>query len=223
MRAVSRILHHCHQARSMRSLWLLHEIGLEFELVTHAFGPELYTPEYQKVHPLSRVPCFVDGEIRLFESGAICEYLCEQYDPGLLWRWPGHEERAEWLQWLHYAETIAVHVANLTQQHIVIREDKDRSPLVMKLEARRLAKALALIEAALEGRRYLLSSGFSAVDTGVGYSVYAAQHFVDLERFPNVAGYLQRSSGRAAFRKALPPEGATHLYRKPFYAEPGTG
>lgn len=207
----------------MRSLWLLHEIGLEFELVVHPFGPELYEAAYQKIHPLSRVPSFIDGDIKLFESGAICEYLCEQYDPGLLWRWPGHEERAEWLQWLHYAETIAVHVAALTQQHIVIWEDKDRSPLIMKLEARRLAKAIAVVDAALEGRRYLLSGGFSAVDTGVGYSLYAAQHFVDLARFPNVEAYMKHNSGRAAFRKALPPEGEQLLYRRPFYAEPGGG
>ncbi len=219
---MSRILHHCHQARSMRSLWLLHEIGLDFELVTHPFGPDLYKPEYLRQHPLGRVPSFTDGAITLFESGAICEYLCEQYDPGMLWRWPGHEERAEWLQWLHYAETIAVHVANLTQQHIVIWEDKDRSPLVMKLEARRLAKAIAVVEAALEGRRYLLSSGFSAVDTGVGYSIYAAQHFTDLSAFPNVAAYLAHIEGRAAFRKALPPPDATLLYARPFYAEPGS-
>ncbi len=216
------VLHHVHQARSMRSLWLLNEIGIPFETVVHPFGKALRDPEYLAVHPLGRVPCMIDGEITLFESGAICEYLCEQYDPGMLWRWPGHVDRPAWLQWLHYAETIAVHVANLTQQHIAIYEDKDRSPLVMKLETRRLEKALEVVDRALEGQPYLLRSGFSAVDTGVGYSVYAAQHFVRLEVFPNVAAYLKRISGRAAFRASLPPEGARLIYTRPFYAAPQT-
>lgn len=213
-------LHHCHQSRSMRSLWLLHEIGIAFDVVEHGFGPALRDPDYLALHPLGRVPVLTDGALTLFESGAICEYLCEQYDPGMLWRWPGHEERAEWLQWLHYAETVAVHLANLTQQHIVIRDDKDRSPLVMKLEARRLEKALGVIDVALRDRQYLLRGGFSAVDTGVGYSAHTARHFVDLTAFPDLARYLERIGGRAAFRRSLPPDGTVGIYAKPFYAVP---
>lgn len=220
---MSLALHHCHQARSMRSLWLLHEIGLDFELVIHAFGPDLRAPDYLARHPLGRVPCLEDGALVLMESGAICEYLCETYASGPLWRAPGHPERAPWLQWLHYAETVATHVAALTQQHIVIHEDKDRSPLVMKLEARRLAKAFGVIEAALGDQGYILGSEFSAVDTALGYSLYAGQHFAKLEYFPKLAGYLDRMSRRSAFAAALPPEGAALIYAKPFYAEPGQG
>ncbi|WP_284154686.1 glutathione S-transferase family protein [Algicella marina] len=206
----------------MRSLWLLHELELAFDLVVHPFGPDLYTPEYRSIHPLGRVPCLVDGDVTLFESGAIAEYLCETYArQGSLWRSPGSPDRAAWLQWLHYAETIAVHVANLTQQHIVIWEDAQRSPMVMKLEARRLAKALAVVEKALAGRDWMLPSGFSAVDTGIGYSVYAAQHFCDISSLPNIRAYLDRCALRPAFASALPPDDAPRLYARPFYAEPG--
>ncbi len=160
----------------------------------------------------------IDGDVVLFESGAICEHLCEQYDPGLLWRWPGHVDRPAWLNWLHYAETVAVLCATLTQQHIVIRNPADRSPLVIKLETLRLGKALGVVERALEGQPYLLSGGFSAVDTAIGYSVYVARHFVDLDPFPNLAAYMGRIEGRAAFRAALPPEVAARIYARPFYA-----
>lgn len=211
-------LHHVHQSRSMRSLWLLHELGLDFELVIHPFGRALRAPEYLAIHPLGRVPCLeIDGRV-LFESGAICEYLCETRDPRGLWRPPGDAERADWLQYLHYAETIAAHVANLTQQHVVIREDADRSALVMKLEVRRLEKALGVLDTLLEGQDYLLQSGFSAVDTAIGYSVYAARHFTRLDRFPAVSRYYRRLSARPAFARSLPdPARDTLLYRKDFY------
>lgn len=198
----------------------MHEIGRPFDLVVHGFDKSLRAPDYLGLHPLGRVPCLLDGPVRLFESGAICEYLCEQYDPGLLWRWPGHEERPDWLNWLHFAETMASHCAALTQQHIVIRDDADRSSLVMWLEAKRLAKALGVLEAALEGRDHLLAGGFSAVDTGVGYSVDVARRFVDLADFPRVAGYHQRLSGRRAFRASLPEADAPRIYQHTFYPPP---
>lgn len=204
----------------MRSLWLLHEIGVPFEVVQHDFGPALRDPAYLAVHPLGRVPALSDGPNLLFESGAICEYLCEQYDPGMLWRWPGHAERASWLNWLHFAETMGQHLAALTQAHLMIQPPEARPAIVMKLESRRLAKTLDVLESALQGRDYLLSGGFSAVDTGIGYSLYIAQHFVPLDVHPNVAAYLARLQKRAAWRKSLPQEGDPLIYSRPFYAAP---
>ncbi|MEQ8493583.1 MAG: glutathione S-transferase N-terminal domain-containing protein, partial [Gammaproteobacteria bacterium] len=148
-------LYHCAGARSQRTHWLLHELGLEFELVTLPFSMAgLRTPAYLAISPLGRVPCLVDGPLTLIESGAICQYLCETYDDGTLHRGPGHAERTAWLQWLHYAETIAVHAAALVQQRVFIAP-ADRSPVVQKLESRRLHKALEVIEGVLDEQDYL--------------------------------------------------------------------
>lgn len=216
------VLHHCPQSRSMRSLWLLHEIGVPFDVVTYAFGPDLGEPDHRALSPLGRVPALRDGDVVLSESGAICEYLCEQYDPGMLWRWPGHAERAAWLQWLHFTETMGQHLANLTQAHIAIRPPEARPQIIMKLEARRLEKTLELVDSALETRPYLLAGGFSAVDTGIGTNLYIAQHFVDLSRYPALSAYFDRIRGRAAFRKSCPDAGDPRIYTRPFYAVPAT-
>ena len=202
----------------MRSLWLLHELGVPFDLVIHEFGTELRSEGYLRKHPLGRVPCLEVDQRVLFETGAITEYLCETVGQEL-WRAIGHPERMDWLQWLHYAETVAVHGAALTQQHIVIYEDKDRSPLLMKLEARRLEKTLEVLDAHLQGREHLLDT-FSAVDISVGYSVYVAQHFVDLAQFVALSDWFERLQARAAFQKSLPPEGAAIIYRRAFYPVP---
>lgn len=187
----------------MRSLWLLLELGVEFELKAMPFDLAVLRDEaYLAVHPLGRVPCLIDGEQVIFESGAICEWLCECHDDGVLGRPPGHAERAEWLQWLHYAETVAVHVATLVQQTVFIKPE-DRSEVVRKIETRRLEKALEVLDARLAERDYLLSSGFSAVDTNVGYSVHIAGRFVELARYPNLAAYHERLAHRPAFLAAL--------------------
>ncbi len=193
-------LYHCDGARSFRSLWLLNELELPYELVTMPFDPrKLRVPEYLAISPLGRVPALVDGDVTLFESGAICQYLCETYDrEARLWRRPGDPERNEWLQWLHYAETAAVHGASLVQQNVIIAE-ADRSPVVLKLESRRLEKAFGVLEDHLQDREYLLRSGFSAVDTSVDYSVHLGQNFVSLAPFPALAAYYERCSKRPAF------------------------
>ncbi|MEM8872285.1 MAG: glutathione S-transferase family protein [Pseudomonadota bacterium] len=218
------VLHHSPMTRSVRSLWLLHEIGVPFEVVPHAFGPALRAPDYLEIAPLGRVPLLEDGppeaRIRISESGAICEYLCEQYDPGMLWRWPGHVDRAEWLQWLHFAETMGQHLAALTQAHIMIQPPEVRPAIVMKLEAKRLEKTLGVLQHKLEKQDYLLPGGFSAVDTGIGWSVHFARFFADLEAFPAVSAYHTRLAGRAAFRKSVPEPLEDTFLTQPFYAVP---
>jgi glutathione S-transferase len=200
-------LYHCPETRSMRSLWLLNELKVAFELIEMPFDLSVMrSAEYLSVHPLGRVPCLVDEDFRLFESGAIAEYLCECYPDCGLGRLAGNPERYEWLQWIHFGETIAVHAASLVQQRFFIAS-ADRSAVVAKLEGRRLEKAVQVLEPSLTDREYLLRSGFSAADIGVGYSLHLADRLVDLKKIPAVYSYLGRLRERAAFRASL-PEGA---------------
>lgn len=206
---MSTILYHCHEARSMRSLWLLNELELEFELIVMPFDVKtLRSKEYLAISPLGRVPCLVDEDQVLFESGAIAQYLCETYDPDGLGRSPGNPERPEWLQWIHFSETMAVHGASLVQQNIIITNEADRSPLVQKLEKRRLEKAVEVIDRKVSGSNYLLKGGFSAADIAVGYSLHLARLWMDLEIFNRASAYYQGLSERVAFKASLPKSSA---------------
>jgi glutathione S-transferase len=212
-------LHHCPQTRSMRTLWLLHELDVEFHVKLHAFDNSLRAPEYLSLSPAGRVPALeIDGE-RMFETGAITQYLCERFSPDRLGRSAASPNRMAWLVWVHFAETISQHVAALTQQHIVLREDHMRSPIVMKLEAARIAKCYDALEARLstpiENRDYMLTSGFSAADISVGQAVYMSQYFVKLDGHPAVAEWYERITERAGFVKSMPENGG--LYRRDFY------
>jgi len=217
---MTRRLHHGWESRSTRTLALLYEMGLEFDLVVHSFRKSLYNADYRKLSPAGRVPALEDGDVTIFETGAITEYLVTTYPECGLGRAVGDPEHWDWVQWLHFAETIGQHLATLTQHHVVLREDWMRSATVMKYETTRLGRTLGVLDAALAGRDYLLASGFSAIDTNIGYSVYGAGHFVKLEGYPNVARYAARLMARPAFQRALPPDGAERLYQKPFYELP---
>lgn len=214
-------LHHCHETRSMRSLWLLHELELEFALQVHPFDKSLRAPQYLGLNPAGRVPALeIDGEI-MFESGAIAELLCERYSPDGLGRSTASPDRPDWLTWLHFAETLSQHTAALTQQHIMLYDDSMRSPIIMRLEAARLAKCFAAIEARLstpvENRDYLLTSGFSAADIGCGQAVYMGRHFVRTEDYPELHKWYERITERPAFRQSLPGPQDMRLYAREFY------
>ena len=211
-------LHHCPQTRSMRSLWLLHEIGVDFEVVLHGFDKSLRDPNYLAVSAAGRVPALeIDGQ-SLFETGAITQLLCERYSPDHMGRAVDHPERKDWLVWVHFSETLSQHTAALTQQHVALREDHMRSPIVMKLEAARVGKCYDAIEARLAevGGEALLASGFSAADVSVGQAVYMSRYFVTLEHHPLLADWYAQISARAGFQRAL-PENGTGIYQKGFY------
>jgi glutathione S-transferase len=213
-------LHHCPQTRSMRTLWLLNELDEPYRLVVHPFDRSLRRPEFLSLSPAGRVPALeIDGE-RMFETGAITEYLCERYSPERLGRGVTSLDRMAWLVWVHFAETISQHAAALTQQHVMLYEDHMRSPVVMKLEAALLKKCYDAIEARLstplENRDYLLTSGFSAADISVGQAVYMARHFASLDDHPETAFWFDRITERESFKASL-PESDSGIYDKDFY------
>ena len=213
-------LYHAHQSRSMRVLWLLEELGVPYQLVLRPFDKSLRAAEYLAVHPAGRVPALeIDGEV-IWESGAIIQILCERFPERGLGRAPGEVDRPDWLIWLHFAETISQHTAALTQQHVMLYEDQMRSPVVMKLEAKRLEKCYAAIEARLstpvENRDYLLTSGFSAADVAVGQAVYMGTHYARLDPFPETREWYARIAERPAFRASLPGDGE-RLFPREFY------
>jgi len=214
-------LYHAAQSRSFRILWLLEEIGLKYELIhMDFFDGTMRSPEYLSLSPAGRVPALeVDGKV-IFESGAIAEYLVETRPETGLGRTLGAKDRVKYLEWLHFAETIGQHLAALTQQHIVLRDDWMRSPVLMRLEAKRLEKALGVVEQVISKRDYLLEGGYSAVDVLVGYGVILAQRFVREEGFPGVNAYRTRLAARPAYQRAVQADGQATIYLNEFYEAP---
>ncbi|SIQ06972.1 glutathione S-transferase [Paracoccus thiocyanatus] len=212
-------LWHVPLSRSMRILWLLEEIGCDYDLrLMDLADGSTRRPPYDAIHPVGRVPALRDGATTIHESGAMTEWLCETRAPHL-WRAPGSPGRLGWLDWLHFGETLGQHLANLTQQHVFLRQESQRSAILMRLEAARLSRALRLVEACVADSDWLLSE-FSGVDCQVGYSVWIASRFVSYADRPALAAYRDRCAARPAFRRSLPGPGTALLYTRDFYEVP---
>jgi glutathione S-transferase len=214
-------LHAVPGSRSFRVHWLLAEMGLEPEIENYRIGDgSLGTDEFRDVNPAGRVPALEIDGITLIESGAIVEYLCETRPEHGLGRLPGDAERAEFLVWLHYAETVATLIQNLNLQQVFLPDPAMRSPTVIGLETRRLATVLKPLERRVSAQDYLLASGFSAVDVMFGFGVEAAFHYIHAEKFPALEAYHARLAARPAFGTALAAQGPDTIYKQDFYEVP---
>ena len=100
------IVHHLNNSRSQRVLWLLEELGIEYEIKRYQRDQKtmLAPPELRQVHPLGKSPVVTDGDLTLAESGAIIEYIVERYGNGRLVPAAGTPEKLRYNYWLHYAE-----------------------------------------------------------------------------------------------------------------------
>ena len=194
-------LHHAPNSRAGRIVWLLEELGLEYELNRMDFHPkDLKSDEHRQRHPLGRVPVLDDDDVRIFESGAIVEYLVARHSDGAL-RPPVESPLfPEYLQWLHYCEGMIMPPVNtIVVQTILLppeRQNKEALGQAKKL----LARAVQPVDEALQGRDYMLGD-FSAVDIMIGHACYMSRRLGCVgEELANLNAYLDRVEGRAAFQ-----------------------
>ena len=197
-------LYHSPRTRSLRVLWLLEELGIPYELRTLAFTSEsLKNPDYLRVHPLGKVPSIEDGDVHMFESGAIVEYLVEKYGNGRLAPPPATPARAAYLQWIHFAEGTAMPPISEMAQHTMFKPETERIAAVIPDAQARIQNWLSSVEPALSGRDYLCGSEFTAADVMMGYSLLLTKWFNMVGDRPNVSAYLGRLEARPALQKAL--------------------
>lgn len=194
-------LFHAPRTRSLRIVWLLEELGVPYELATVGFAPPA-RPFSQRT-PTGKFPTLEDGEVTMFESGAIAEYILERYGNGRLAPPAGTPARGAFLQWMHFAEGAFVPFGNLAW-HMLFKHDAEQIPDVME-DYRGWGRAhLRVLEDALAGKTYLLGDEFSAADAMMGYTVVCVRWFGLLgDEYPNLNAYMDRLEARPAFRKAL--------------------
>ena len=97
-------LYHCSDSRSLRPLWALEEMGLDYELINMEFPPRATYPGYLDLNPMGTVPTFTDGEMVMTESSGICQYLADKYGPTPLSVTVDEPEYGEYLNWLYRSD-----------------------------------------------------------------------------------------------------------------------
>ena len=198
-------LYHAPKTRSVRVLWLLEELGLPYDLVVMPFTQEaLKSAEFLRVNPCGALPAIEDGDVTMFESGAILEYLLERYGGGRLAPPVGSPARARYLQWFHFGEASLLPPLGDIAQHAFFRPEAERIPAMVVDGRRRALARLDVLEQALAGSSHLCGEAFTAADIMVGYGVALTRLLgVLADGHPQAAAYLARLEARPAFRKAF--------------------
>src|SRR5262245_10592009 len=196
-------LYHSPLLRSMRIYWLLEELEIPFRVET-LVQTSLKSPAYLKVHPLGKIPAIQDGDLTMFESGAILEYILEKYGNGRLAPPPGASGRATFLQWVHFAEATALPPIADFIDHTFFRPEAERVPAVVAYSRTRAAAVLDMLEQVLVGKQYLLGAEFTAADIMMGITLLGAKwHSLLTDAHPNVRTYIERLEQRPALEKAM--------------------
>jgi glutathione S-transferase len=196
-------IHHARRARSVRVIWLLEELGVAYEIEPLEFKREkLQSPDYLKLHPLGQVPVVQDGDLTIFESGAIVEYLLEKYGEGRLAPAPGTRQRGQYLQWFHFGEAgLARHVSEIVRHRF--GNESERIPEIVTASRERLRETLAVVERALEGQSYVLGAHLTAADIMIAYGIVIAKIIGELPAdLPNITAYVGRLKERTAYQRA---------------------
>jgi hypothetical protein len=147
-------LYHCREARSLRPLWALEEMGIPYEPILLPFPPRAHAREYLDINPIGTIPFIADGEVRMTESTAICLYLATRYGPTDLTLSPDEKDYPQFLNWLFYSD------ATLTfPQTIVLRYQHSKYPRTGLSGRRRIMKGGSTAGSRRSSQRWRTGSG----------------------------------------------------------------
>jgi glutathione S-transferase len=221
------VVHHLNNSRSQRVLWLLEELGVEYEIKRYQRDAKtmLAPPELRAVHALGKSPVIEDGGQTLAESGAIVEYLAERYGEGRLTPAAGTPEHLRYRYWMHFAEGTA-------QPPLLLKLLFDRvatgpMPFFVRPVARSIAQRvkgtyiqpnidrnLDFMESELAQQEWFAGAQFSAADVQMSFPLEAAvvRGGLDAKR-PRLMAFLGRIHARPAYRRAIEKGGEYALLR----------
>ncbi|MBD9482312.1 glutathione S-transferase [Pseudomonas sp. PDM14] len=217
-------VHHLNNSRSQRILWLLEELGVEYQIKRYERDPKtmLAPAELRAVHPLGKSPVVTDGDLTLAESGAIIDYLANRYDTDLLSP-AGTPERLRCNYWLHYAEGSAM--PPLLLKLVLDKVESSPMPFFVKPIARGIAQKvkkalitpqlnlhLDYLEGELGKSSWFAGEDFSVADIQLSFPLEAAtsRGGLDASR-PRLKAFLERIHKRPAYRRAL-EKGGEYAY-----------
>ena len=202
-------VHHLNNSRSHRILWMLEELGVEYEVVRYERDTTtmLAPPDLRAIHPLGKSPVIVDDGLVVSESGAIVDYLAERYD-GL--RPPGTAERRQAMYWVHFAEGSAM--PPLVLKLYLSRLGEAAAPLRSRIDGQ-IADILAYVQAELGDAPFLAGGELSIADIMMSFPLEAAMARGGAAAYPAIVAYLERIHARPAYLAALERGGPYRLLK----------
>ncbi|WAC59342.1 glutathione S-transferase family protein [Brevundimonas sp. SL130] len=214
-------VHHLNDSRSQRVLWLLEELGLDYEVIRYErdAATRLAPPALLAIHPLGKSPVIEDGDIKVAETGAVVEYLLETYSAGRLRPLAGTEDARRFTYWLHYAEGSAMPplLLKLVFSMLPQRAPGLVKPLVKGISAKALTSFVdpqlrahvGFWESELGRSEWFAGDQFTAADIMMSFPVEAgADRAFAPAAQPRLKAFLEKIHARPAYQRALERGGA---------------
>ena len=180
--------------RSTRVIWTAAELGLDYKLI--ATEELLADPELRSLHPQGKIPSARVGDLMLFESVAICEYLCDIHPNNRLLGESGSVDRAIHTQWASFAQSEIE--AYLWHNFQLDRNSQEANSFARVKDLNRgiALSGLNVINDHLENSEYFGGSLFTLTDIVVGWTLNWARRLELMEEFPAIKAYLARLVSR---------------------------
>ncbi len=211
------VVHHLNNSRSQRVLWLLEELGVPYKIQHHQRDAKtmLAPKDLLAVHPLGKSPVVVDGSTTVAETGAIVEYILDQYGKGKLRPAAGTPEHLRYRYWLHFAEGSAM--TPLLFKLVFDEVQKAPMPFFIKPIAKAISQKVMgvmvwpnlkrqfdFIEAELGRSTWLAGDALTGADIMMSFPLEAAKQRAGLgASHPRMLDFVQRIHARPAYKRAL--------------------
>jgi glutathione S-transferase len=191
------------QARDMRVRWALEEVGLAYDVRLVTFG-QMKEPAHLAVQPFGQIPSFEDGDLKLFESGAIVLHLAENH-AGLLSR--NKAARGGAIAWMFAAlNTVEPPIVELEQAYFSAGKKAwyaEYRAIILERVHDRLDRLSCFLRDA-----EWLDGAFSAADLMMVMVLRRAEGEGILESYPNLLAYMSRGTARPAYQRAFAAQAA---------------
>ena len=202
-------LWHCAGSRSIRPLWTMEEMGLDFDIEVMQFPPRFVHPGYTDINPIGTVPFFTDdvggpdNVIQMTESAGISQYVVDRYGPTDLAVGIDEPDYGSYLNWLHRSDATLTFPQTLVLRYTILEPEATRLPKVADDYSKWFHSRLRSVEAAMADREFLCADRFTIADVAVGFALYFAEFLKLSDGFkPNTKAYYERLKARPGFQRA---------------------
>lgn len=194
-------VHHLNNSRSQRILWLLEELGADYEIVPYRrdAATNLAPPELKGPHPLGKSPLIVDAGLRVAESGAIIQYLCERHGGAAWLPDPTSEDHVRHLEWMQFGES-SFFIPVMLKLY-ASRLGEAAAPLMSRVEEQ-LDAHVSFAEDNLDERLHFVGGDWTAADVMMSFPAEVAVMQGYAAKAPKLAAFVEAIHARPAWRRA---------------------
>lgn len=182
--------------RVLRVIWLLNELGLEYEMLpVNILQGENQKQDFLALNPAAKVPVLVDGNFVLTESAAIQLYLAEKY-PQAGFIPETVEDRAQMYRWIFFLMTEIEQPLWRIARHTFLYPEDKRLPQDVDLARQECVEMMAVLERHMKEREFMVADRLSVADFNAAYTLDWANEEKMLDGAPRLREYLQSMYAR---------------------------